>query len=118
MNPFSELRTEMRRLASQTVEATEKRGEVFTPWSVIEQMADQLGPWGDPDRTFFDPTANLGQMSCVIGGRLWDGLAAAITDPAARLRNIVERQLFMSEFDPAVAAEAARLPAISRSDGS
>ena len=75
-------------------------GEVFTPFELIEEMLDKLDPsiWSDKTKTFFDPCAGKGNFPICIVKRLFDGLANVIPDADARLRHIVEKQLFMSEF--------------------
>ena len=75
-------------------------GEVFTPFELIEEMLDKLDPsiWSDKTKTFFDPCAGKGNFPICIVKRLFDGLADVIPDADARLRHIVEKQLFMAEY--------------------
>ncbi len=75
-------------------------GEVFTPFELIEEMLDRLDPsvWSDKTKTFFDPCAGKGNFPICIVKRLFNGLADVIPDAEERLRHIVEKQLFMSEF--------------------
>ncbi|MBO7693594.1 MAG: N-6 DNA methylase [Methanobrevibacter sp.] len=45
-----------------------KNGEVFTPFEIIEQMAQNCPEedWKDPSKTFLDPTCGNGQILCYI----------------------------------------------------
>ena len=75
-------------------------GEVFTPFELIEEMLDSIDAsvWSDKTKTFFDPCAGKGNFPICIVKRLFVGLAEVIPDADARLRHIVEKQLFMSEY--------------------
>ncbi len=79
---------------------SDKFGEVFTPFELIEEMLDKLDSsvWSDKTKTFFDPCAGKGNFPICIVRRLFNGLADVIPDADERLRHIVEKQLFMAEF--------------------
>ena len=79
---------------------SDDHGEVFTPFELIEEMLDGLDPsvWSDKTKTFFDPCAGKGNFPICIVKRLFAGLADVIPDADERLRHIVEKQLFMSEY--------------------
>lgn len=75
-------------------------GEVFTPYELIEDMLDTLNSsvWSDKTKTFFDPCAGKGNFPICIIGRLFNGLAEEIPDEEERLKHIVEKQIFMAEY--------------------
>jgi type I restriction-modification system DNA methylase subunit len=107
MNPFTMIRDHIHSKSIQTDLASKERGEVFTPRKVIDQMVELLGgPWDDPDRTFFDPTSNVGHMPAAVGEKLFEELKHKIPNEKDRFTNIIERQLFMSEIHEDVAIKA------------
>ena len=75
-------------------------GEVFTPNELIYEMISKLpeGTWEDSTRTFFDPAAGKGNFPIYIVKKLFIHLQEHIVDEEARLRHIVENQLFMAEY--------------------
>jgi type I restriction-modification system DNA methylase subunit len=75
-------------------------GEVFTPYKLIEDMLDTLDSsiWSDKTKTFFDPCAGKGNFPICIIRRLFDGLAKGIPDEEERLKHIVQKQIFMAEY--------------------
>lgn len=79
---------------------SDAHGEVFTPYELVEEMLDKMpsSVWSNPNKTFFDPAAGLGQFPICIVKRLFKGLKSKIPNETARLKHIVEKQLFMCEF--------------------
>lgn len=77
-------------------------GEVFTPYSLINDMLDQLPAdvWTDSTKTWFDPCAGKGNFPAAIVARLMEGLAEEFPNEEERYKHIVEKQLYMSEYQP------------------
>ena len=75
-------------------------GEVFTPPHLIKDMLRQLPKdvWHDPNRTWFDPCAGVGNFPAYIVYNLMHGLVDVIPNEKARYKHIMERQIFMSEY--------------------
>ena len=77
-----------------------KFGEVFTSPELINQMLD-LYPreiWEDKDKTWFDPCAGKGNFPILIIKRLFIHLQEHIPDEQERLKHIIEKQLYMAEY--------------------
>ena len=79
-----------------------KFGEVFTPPAIIDAMLDQLPKhlWSDPTKKWLDPAAGFGNFPMVVYQRLMTGLATHYPDSAERRRHIIERMLYMVEYNP------------------
>ncbi len=79
---------------------SDKHGEVFTPFELVNEMVDKIPSdvWSDKTKTFFDPCVGLGQFPIVLVERLFDGLKDVIPNEEDRLKHIVENQIFMGEF--------------------
>lgn len=79
------------------------RGEVFTPFEMVEQMLDALPSrvWSNPDGRWLDPASGFGVFSVMAFFRLMRGLAKEIPEAGARARHIVGEMLFMVEIDKA-----------------
>ena len=77
-------------------------GEVFTPEAIINAMLDKLPPhlWCDPTKKWLDPAAGFGNFLMVVYARLMTGLATHNPDPTERSRHIIERMLYMVEYNP------------------
>jgi hypothetical protein len=90
-----------------TKEKIRIKGEVFTPFDLIEEMLDKLPEniWYDPEKTWIDPAAGLGNFFAVVVERLMKGLKKKIPNEKERFKNIIERQLYFVELNP----ESARL---------
>ena len=88
------------RASAYSKSKSDEFGEVFTPFELIEEMLDSLDAsvWSDKTKTFFDPCSGKGNFPICIVKRLFVGLADVIPDVEERLRHIVEKQLFMSEY--------------------
>ncbi|MGN0937962.1 MAG: DEAD/DEAH box helicase family protein [Selenomonas sp.] len=79
----------------------QKTNQIFTPKNVVTQMVDALeaenpGIFDDPEKTFVDFYMKSGLYITEIVKRLYksDGLKAAYPDDAARLRHILEHQVY------------------------
>lgn len=79
---------------------SDKHGEVFTPFELIDEMLDEFpaDTWTDPNKTFFDPCAGKGNFPIKIIERLFKGLADVIPDEEERLKHIVEKQIYIAEY--------------------
>jgi len=80
----------------------DKYGEVFTPDAIINAMLDRIPPhlWSDPTKKWLDPAAGFGNFPIVVYARLMSGLATHHPDSAERSRHIIERMLYMVEYNP------------------
>lgn len=81
-----------------------KYGEVFTPYSYICDLLNQLPPrvWRDPNLRWLEPAAGIGNFCLVVYMRLMDGLAAdigAFSNLTARHEHILRNMLFMIELN-------------------
>ena len=79
----------------------QKTNQIFTPKNVVTQMVDALeaenpGIFDDPSKKFVDFYMKSGLYITEIVKRLYksDGLKAAYPDDAARLRHILEHQVY------------------------
>jgi type I restriction-modification system DNA methylase subunit len=79
---------------------SDKHGEVFTPNELIYEMISKLPRdiWEDPSKTFLDPCSGKGNFPIYIVKKLFVHLQEHIVDEEERLKHIVEKQLFMAEF--------------------
>ena len=86
--------------SSYSKEKSDKLGEVFTPNELIYEMISKLPRdiWEDPSKTFLDPCAGKGNFPIYIIKKLFVHLQEHIVDEEERLKHIVEKQLFMAEF--------------------
>lgn len=86
--------------SSYSKEKSDKHGEVFTPNELIYEMISKLprDVWEDSTKTFFDPCAGKGNFPIYIVKKLFIHLQEHIPDEVERLRHIVEKQLFMAEY--------------------
>ena len=82
--------------------ATLSNDEVFTPNSLINEMLDKLpeGVWSNPDKTWLDPCAGLGNFSVQVLKRLMEGLKGWEPNEEARKKHILEKMLFHVEMNP------------------
>lgn len=78
-----------------------KRGEVFTPFSLIEEMVSRIPRehLSDPSKTFLDPAAGLGNFPVVLMHKLMAGLQDYFPVEQDRYRHIMQNQIFMVEID-------------------
>jgi len=75
-------------------------GEIFTPFSLVDEMFDLLPPsvFGDPTKQWLDSGAGTGFFSMVLYWRLIEGLADCMPDSEERHRHIIRNMIFMSEI--------------------
>ena len=99
-----------------TYEKRKGNDEVFTPNSLINEMLDQLPEaiWSNPDKSWLDPCAGLGNFSVQVLKRLMEGLKSWEPDEEARKKHILERMLFHVEMNP---ESVAKLQKILNSEG-
>jgi len=85
-----------------TKEKIKINGEVFTPFTLIEEMLNELPwiIWNDPNKTWLDPAAGLGNFHCVVVERLMVGLTEWEPNEEKRYKHIVEKQLYFVELNP------------------
>ena len=91
-------------------EATKKRGEVFTPYWFIDEMLDKLQSYvlakcgmdifSNPDLTWFDPAAGIGNFQVNLYYRYMDGLKDKMPISKDRREHIISNMLDMSEINP------------------
>lgn len=80
-----------------------KYGEVFTPFSYICELLDQLPArvWSNPALRWLEPASGIGHFCAVIYMRLMDGLCAVFPDRRMRHEHIIRNMLFMVEINAA-----------------
>jgi type I restriction-modification system DNA methylase subunit len=85
-----------------TQEKIKIKGEVFTPFDLIEEMLDKLPDdvWTNPNKTWLDPAAGLGNFHAVVAERLMKSLATQIKNKEKRYKHILENQLYFIELNP------------------
>jgi hypothetical protein len=78
-----------------------KYGEVFTPYSYICELLDQLPArvWSNPALRWLEPASGIGNFCVVIYMRLMGGLCATFPDPCTRHEHIIRNMLFMVEIN-------------------
>jgi hypothetical protein len=88
-----------------------KYGEVFTPYSYICDVLDQLPPrvWHDPSLRWLEPAAGIGNFCIVVYTRLMDGLVDAFPDPSVRHEHILRNMITMVEINEDNVAHAREL---------
>ncbi len=88
-------------IAVYSKDNSNKRGEVFTPFPLIEQMVSALPnkSFSNPTKTYLDPCAGMGNFPLVVMQRLMKGLKSRILNKENRYRHIMENQIFMCELD-------------------
>ena len=86
--------------SSYSKDKSDKHGEVFTPNELIYEIISKLPRdiWEDPSKTFLDPCSGKGNFPIYIVKKLFIHLQEHIVDEEERLKHIVEKQLFMAEF--------------------
>ncbi len=87
-----------------------KYGEVFTPYSYICYLLDQLPArvWRDPGLRWLEPAAGIGNFCLIVYMRLMVGLADAdgFQDQTARHEHILRNMIFMVELNEENVARA------------
>ena len=78
-----------------------KYGEVFTPYSYICDLLNELPSaiWSNPALRWLEPASGIGHFCIVIYIRLMDGLARMIPDQGARHEHILRNMIFMVEIN-------------------
>ena len=78
-----------------------KYGEVFTPYSYICELLDQLPArvWSNPELRWLEPASGIGHFCVVVYMRLMDGLRSSFPDPRGRHEHIIRNMLFMVEIN-------------------
>ena len=91
---------QVEKVSVHSKEKSRAYGEVYTPTPLFKQMCDSLSKeiWLDPSKTFLDPCAGNGNMSAVMVTRLMEGLKVVIADEEARYKHIMEKQIYMGEY--------------------
>lgn len=89
----------------------DKFGEVFTPAHLIEELFDALPRevWTDPNLTWLDPAAGVGNFALLAYVRLMDGLKKEIPDETKRKSHILSRMLYQVEINPENSAKIRKL---------
>jgi site-specific DNA-methyltransferase (adenine-specific) len=85
-----------------TYEKRKTNDEVFTPPKLINEMLDTLPEesWSDPDKTWLDPCAGIGNFSVQVLKRLMEGLSQWEPDEGIRKKHILENMLYHVEMNP------------------
>jgi len=75
-------------------------GEIYTPFSLIQQMLNLFEPtvFQDPTKTWLDVGAGKGYFSMLVFARLTTGLAAFMPDETKRKTHIIQNMLYMVEL--------------------
>lgn len=78
-----------------------KYGEVFTPYSYICDLLDQLPTpfWNNPMLRWLEPSSGIGNFCVVVYCRLMDGLSNVIPDLITRHKHVLQNMIFMVEFN-------------------
>ena len=89
-------------LAPKQTEKKE-RGEVFTPMTLVNEMLDTLPKdvWINKNLKWLDPAAGMGNFPVAIYMKLIEGLKLVIPNEEERRKHILEKMLYMVEFDKA-----------------
>jgi hypothetical protein len=79
-----------------------KFGEVFTPFSLIEEMLNTLPKevWNNPNLKWLDPANGIGNFPVVVLSRLMKGLETWEPDQEIRYKHIVENMLYVCDISP------------------
>lgn len=100
MNIIKLLKAKIKEHTIYSKEKSNEHGEVFTPEPLIKEMLSSLPDetWSNPNLTFLDPCAGKGNMPIIIIQGLMKGLKTQIPSNYDRYKHIVEKQLFMCEY--------------------
>ena len=90
--------------------AKKERGEVFTPFSIVNDMLDRLNEsykkihnksiFTEKHLKWFDPAAGIGNFPVIIYQRLMLGLDNDFPDNETRRRHILQNMIYSSELSP------------------
>jgi hypothetical protein len=86
-------------------------GEVFTPPIILETMLNQFPKeiWSNPNATWLDPAAGIGNFPIALYLRLMEGLKGVMPNERRRAEHIVKKMLYMVEFNPENAKKSVEL---------
>jgi hypothetical protein len=86
-------------------------GEVFTPPVILETMLLQFPAdiWANPNTTWLDPAAGIGNFPIALYFRFMEGLKGAIPDTKKRSEHIVKNMIYMVEYNPDNAKKAVEI---------
>jgi len=95
----------------------EEYGEVFTPIGIIDEMLESLpkSVWSDPDKIWVDPACGFANffIKVIKGGEkypgLFKGLQSKISDPAERIKHILEKMLYLYDINKESVKKASEL---------
>jgi len=78
----------------------DKYGEVFTPFSLIEEMLDNIPDafWRNPENKIFDPATGFGQFPVYAYCKLFKNLKEWEPDDIKRKNHIIKNMLYMVEY--------------------
>jgi site-specific DNA-methyltransferase (adenine-specific) len=78
-----------------------QKGEVFTPFSLINEMLDTLPKevWSNPNLKFGDFANGVGNFPAVILSRLMDGLKSWETNSLKRYKHIMENMIYTCDIE-------------------
>ena len=94
-----------------TYEKRKLNDEVFTPPSLIEEILNSIpsNVWSDPNKTWIDPSAGIGNFSVFVLERLMVSLEEWEPDEEARKKHILECMLFHVEMNPESVAKLQKI---------
>lgn len=100
MSFINKLKKKILEASTYSKDKSNTLGEVFTPEWLIKDMCKSLPIecWTDPNKTFLDPCAGKGNMPVIIIQGLMNGLKDIIPDIQERYKHIIEKQLYMCEY--------------------
>lgn len=94
--------TEINQLLNSKPEYKEKYGDVHTPFSLIEQMIEDLPQhiFYNPNLKWLDPCAGRGYYFMVVYAKLMDCLVNVFEDDNERSKHILQNMLYSVEINP------------------
>lgn len=97
---IEKIKKEINNLTKYRKEHADNYGEVFTPFSIIEEHVSNIDTelFKNPSSTFLDPCAGFGQYSIILIEKLMEGLKDWEPNPKKRWKHIIENQIFMIEI--------------------
>jgi len=93
--------TDIESRSKSVKDRVEKNGEVFTPFTLINEMLDKLPShvWSNPNLKWLDPACGILNFPIILIQRLFIGLQYEITDEYVRMKHIIENMIYMDEYD-------------------
>jgi tRNA1(Val) A37 N6-methylase TrmN6 len=100
MSIFNITKSDFKQNLSTDKLAKVKYGEIFTPFSLIEDILDLIpkGHFTDPNKKWLDTGAGTGYFSLCLFWKLDKGLRLKIPDKQERFTHIIENMIFMCEI--------------------